>query len=189
MASLEDVQVVLDETREAMEKAIRSLRAELQKIRTGRASTAILDGIQADYYGTPTALNQLANLTTPDARLIVISPYDKSALPAIEKAIQASDLGLTPQSDGKVVRIPIPPLTEERRRELVRHVHKVAEEHKVGVREARREGLAMLKDLEADGLPADDRRRADRQVQELTDEYVKRIDEMVAVKEKEILEV
>ncbi len=189
MASLEDVQVVLDETREAMEKAIRSLRAELQKIRTGRASTAILDGIQADYYGTPTPLNQLANLTTPDPRLIVISPYDKSALPAIEKAIQASDLGLTPQSDGKVVRIPIPPLTEERRRELVRHVHKVAEEHKVGVREARREGLAMLKDLEADGLPVDDRRRADRQVQELTDEYVNRIDEMVAVKEKEILEV
>ena len=189
MASMEDVQVVLDETREAMEKAIRSLRAELQKIRTGRASTAILDGVQADYYGTPTPLNQLANLTTPDPRLIVISPYDRAALPAIEKAIQASDLGLTPQSDGKVVRIPIPPLTEERRRELVRHVHKVAEEHKVGVREARREGLATLKELESDGLPADDRRRADRQVQELTDEYVKRIDEMVAAKEKEILEV
>ncbi len=130
----DDLGLVQGEAKEGMEKSLRSLRAELQKVRTGRASTALLDGIQVDYYGTPTPLNQLANLTTPDPRLIVISPYDKGAMQAIEKAIQTSDLGLTPSYDGKVVRIPIPPLTEERRKELVKHVHRLAEDHKVGVR-------------------------------------------------------
>jgi ribosome recycling factor len=172
-----------------MEKALRSLRHELQKVRTGRANAQLLDGISADYYGAQTPLNQMANLTVPDPRMIVISPYDRSAIGAIEKAIQASDLGLTPQSDGKLVRIPIPPLTEERRKELVKHVHKAAEEHKVGVREARRDGLALLKDLEKDGLPADDRHRADKKIQDLTDEFVTKLDELTGQKEKEILEV
>jgi ribosome recycling factor len=169
---------------------VRSLRAELQRVRTGRASTALLDGIQVDYYGTPTPLNQLANLTTPDPRLIVINPYDKGAMQAIEKAIQTSDLGLTPSNDGKVVRIPIPPLTEERRKELVKHVHRLAEDHKVGIREARRDGLSMLKDLENDGsLPQDDKRLAEKKVQTLTDDYVKKVEEVIAQKEAEILQV
>jgi ribosome recycling factor len=185
----EDLGVVYDECREAMEKAIRSLKADLQKVRTGRASTALLDGLQVDYYGTPTPLNQLANLTVPDARLIVIAPYDKGAMQAIERAIQTSDLGLTPNNDGKVIRIPIPPLTEERRKELVKQVKRAAEEHKVGVRDARRDALAMLKDLEGDGLPADEKRRAEKKVQDFTDEYVKKIDQIVQQKEQEILQV
>jgi len=185
-----DVALVQDEARASMDKAIRSLRADLQKVRTGRASTALLDGIQVDYYGTPTPLNQLANLTTPDPRLIVISPYDKGSIHAIEKAIQTSDLGLVPSNDGKVVRIPIPPLTEERRKELVKHVHKLAEHHKVGVREARRDALAMIKDLESEGsIPQDDRRQAEKKIQGLTDEFVKKIEEITAQKEAEILQV
>ena len=185
-----DVAIVYDEAKESMEKAIRSLGAEIRRVRTGRASTALLDGIQIDYYGTPTPLNQLANLTTPDLRLIVISPYDKSVIKAIEKAIQTSDLGLTPSSDGKVVRIPIPPLTEERRKELVKHVHRLAEDHKVGVREARRDGLSMLKDLESEGaLPQDERRQAEKKMQGLTDDFTKKIEEMTAQKEEEILQV
>ena len=185
----ENLGVVYDACREAMEKAIRSLKADLQKVRTGRASTALLDGLQVDYYGTPTPLNQLANLTVPDARLIVIAPYDKGSMQAIERAIQTSDLGLTPNNDGKVIRIPIPPLTEERRKELVKHVKRAAEEHKVGVRDARRDALAMLKDLEGDGLPADEKRRAEKKVQDFTDDYVKKIDQIIQQKEQEILQV
>ena len=185
-----DAALVLNETREGMEKAIRSLRVDLQKVRTGRASAALLDGIQIDYYGTPTPLNQLANLTTPDPRLIVISPYDKSVLQAIEKAVLASRLGLTPSNDGKVVRIPIPQLTEERRKELVKHVHRLAEGHKVGVREARRDGLSMLKDLESEGaISKDDKHREEKNVQKLTDDHVKKIDEMTSGKEEEIFQV
>ena len=186
----EDLAIVYDAGKESMEKAIRSLRAEIQRVRTGRASTALLDGIQVDYYGTATPLNQLANLTTPDPRLIVISPYDKSVIKAIEKAIQSSDLGLTPASDGKVVRIPIPPLTEERRKELVKHVHRLAEDHKVGVRDARREALSVLKDLESEGdLPQDERRQGEKKMQGLTDDFIKKIEEMIAQKEEEILQV
>ncbi len=184
-----DLGVVYDECREAMEKALRSLKTDLQKVRTGRASMALLDGLQVDYYGTPTPLNQLANLTVPDARLIVIAPYDKGAMQGIERAIQTSDLGLTPNNDGKVIRIPIPPLTEERRKELVKHVKRAAEEHKVGVRDARRDAIAMLKDLEGDGLPADEKRRAEKKVQDFTDEYVKKIDQIIQQKEQEILQV
>ncbi len=188
--AVEDIAVVRNEAKESMEKAVRSLRAELQRVRTGRASTALLDGIQVDYYGTPTPLNQLANLTTPDLRLIVISPYDKSVMQAIEKAVLSSDLGLTPSNDGKVVRIPIPPLTEERRKELVKHVHRLAEDHKVGVREARRDALSLLKELEGDGsIPQDEHRQAEKKIQSLTDDHVKKIEEMSAQKEEEILQV
>jgi ribosome recycling factor len=186
----EDLEVVYAEAKEAMDKALRGLRTDLQKVRTGRASTALLDGIMVDYYGTPTPINQLANMSTPDPRLIVISPYDKGALAGIEKAVLTSQLGLTPSSDGKVVRIPIPPLTEERRKDLVKQVHRLAEDHKVGVRDGRRDALAMLKDLEADGsVPADDKRREEKRIQALTDEHIKKIDEMQAAKEAEILQV
>ena len=186
----EDSELVYAEAKEAMDKSLRGLRGDLQKVRTGRASTALLDGIQVDYYGTPTPLNQLANLSTPDPRLIVVSPYDKGSIQAIEKAIQTSDLGLTPSNDGKVVRIPIPSLTEERRKELVKHLHKLAEHHKVGVREARRDALAMVKDLESEGgIPQDERRQAEKKIQGLTDEFVKKIDEIASQKEEEILQV
>jgi len=186
----EDVTLVLDETVEAMKKSIEHLRHDLQKIRTGRANTSLLDGIQVDYFGTATPLNQLATLSAPDPRLIVISPFDKSCIGDVEKAIQASDLGLTPANDGKVVRIPIPALTEERRKELVKHVHKVAEKHKVGVREARRDGLALLKDSQKDrAISEDQRHRAEKKVQDLTDEHTGTIDAMCAQKEKEIMEV
>ena len=186
----EDIQVVLDETREEMEKAIKSLRIDLSKVRTGRANPALLDGLQVDYYGTPTPLQQLANLGAPDPRLIVISPYDKGALSGIEKAVLSANLGLTPSSDGKLVRIPIPPLTEERRKDLVKQIHRMAEDHKVGVREARRDALTMLKDLESKGsVPADDRKREEKRIQTLTDEQIKKIEEMQAAKEAEILQV
>jgi len=185
----EDVAMVVEETKSGMDKALRSLRAELQKVRTGRASAALLDGVQVDYYGTPTPLNQLANLSTPDPRLIVISPYDKGVFQDIEKAILKADLGLSPSNDGKVVRVPVPPLTEERRKELVKHVHRLAEDHKVGVREARRDGLSLLKDLVSEGLSEDDKRREEKNIQTLTDDHVKHIDQMAASKEEEILQV
>ncbi len=186
----DDTGVVMEEANEAMEKALRSLKIDLQKVRTGRANPSLLDGIQVDYYGTPTALNQLANLSAPEPGLIVVSPYDKGALAAIERAIQGSDLGLTPSNDGKLVRIPIPPLTEERRKELCKHVRKLSEDHKIGVREARRAALGMLKDLEGEGsLPADERHRAEKQIQERTDAFVKKIDETTSQKEEEILQV
>ena len=186
----EDLELVYGEAKDAMDKSLRGLRGDLQKVRTGRASTALLDGVQVEYYGTPTPINQLANMSTPDPRLIVISPYDKSSISAIEKAVLAANLGLTPSNDGKVVRIPIPPLTEERRKDLVKQIHRLAEDHKVGVREARRDALAMVKDLESEGsVPADDRKREEKRIQTLTDEHIQKIDEMKAAKEAEILQV
>jgi ribosome recycling factor len=186
----EDVGLVLEEAKSAMEKTIQSFRKELTRVRTGRASTSLLDGVLVDYYGASTPLNQLANLNTPDPRLIVISPYDKGALSGIEKAILASDLGLTPNNDGSVIRIGIPALTEERRKDLVKQVRKMAEEHKVGVREGRRDGISMLKDLESEGgLGKDDRHRAEKSVQDLTDKFIAKVDELTAEKEKEVLEV
>jgi len=188
--SEEDVALVVEETTDSMDKAIRSFRAELTKVRTGRANPAILDGVQVDYYGAPTPLNQLANVGVPDARLIVVSPFDAGALNDIEKSILAADLGLTPSNDGKVIRCPVPPLTEERRKEIVKQVKKAAEEHKVGIRDARRTAISMLKDMENEGaLPADDRKRAEKTVQELTDRHTALIDEMTQAKEQEVLEV
>ena len=184
------VEGAIARARDEMEKSIQHLKDDLRKVRTGRANPALLDGIRVDYYGTPTPLNKLANLSAPDPRTIVISPFDRGALPAIEKAIQASDLGLTPNNDGKLIRCPVPPLTEQRRKELVKHVKKTSEHHKLGVREARREALASLKQLEADGeLPSDDRARAEKKVQGLTDDFVKQIDAQADQKEQEILQV
>jgi len=185
----DDVAMVIGEAKAAMEKALRSLRAELQKIRTGRANAALFDGVQVDYYGTPTPLNQLANLSTPDPRLIVISPYDKGSFQEIEKAILKADLGLSPSNDGKVVRVPVPPLNEERRKELVKHMHRLGEERKVGVREARRDALSLLKELTNEGLSEDDKRREEKNVQSLTDDFVKQIDQTMTTKEEEILQV
>jgi ribosome recycling factor len=189
MAEEEDVNAVIDEGRSSMNKAIERFGKELTKVRTGRASTSILDGVTVDYFDTPTPLNQLATLSVPDPRMIVVSPFDKSAIAAIEKTIQSSDLGLTPSNDGKVIRIQIPPLTEERRKILVKQVKKIAEDHRIRVRDARRDSLSLLKDLEDDGLSKDDRHRAEKKIQDLTDEFVKKIDEQTAQKEKDVLEV
>jgi ribosome recycling factor len=189
MADDEDVDAVIDEARDGMEKAIERFHKELTKVRTGRASTNLLDGLSVDYFDTPTPLKQLATLSVPDPRMIVVSPFDKTAISAIEKAIQKSDLGLTPSNDGKVIRLQIPPLTEERRKQLVKQVRKIAEDHRIRVRDNRRDGLSLLKDLEEGGLSKDDRHRAEKKVQELTDEFVKKVDELTAQKEKDVLEV
>jgi ribosome recycling factor len=186
----DDIAIVLGEAKDEMEKSLRSLRIELQKVRTGRANPALLENVSVDYYGTPTPLRQLANLSAPDPRLIVVSPYDRGAIGDLERAIRTANLGFTPNNDGKIIRIPIPPLTEERRKDLVKQVKKMAEEHKIGVRDARRSAMEMVKELEDDGtISADDKRRVEKQVQDLTDDYVKKIDEMIAHKEKEVLEV
>jgi ribosome recycling factor len=189
MAEEEDVNAVIDEGRDAMDKALERFHKELRKIRTGRASTNLLDGITVDYFDTPTPLNQLATLSVPDPRMIVVSPFDKTAIAAIEKTIQSSDLGLTPSNDGKVIRIQIPPLTEERRKALVKQVRKIAEDHRIRVRDARRDSIGLLKDLEDDGLSKDDRHRAEKKVQDVTDGFIKKIDDLTSQKEKDVLEV
>lgn len=181
---------VHDETKLRMQKALDAFRHELSKLRTGRASLSILDGIKAEYYGNPTPLNQLSNMGTPDARTIVIQPWDASALSAIEKAIQKSDLGLNPVNDGRVIRLPIPPLNEERRKELVKVVKKHGEECKISIRNARREAVESLKKLKSDSkITEDDLKKSETQVQKLTDDFIKQIDETAAHKEKDIMEV
>jgi ribosome recycling factor len=181
---------VLESARQDMEKTIAALRKELSHVRTGRASTALLEGITVDYYGTKTPLNQLATLSAPEATLLVVQPYDKSTIAAIEKAIMSSDLGLNPLNDGKLIRIPIPPLTEERRRDLVKHVRKLAEDYRVSVRNHRRDSLEMLKDLEKEKeITEDDRRQAAEKVETLTKQYVEKVDKTLKSKEDEIMAV
>jgi ribosome recycling factor len=180
---------IYQETRDSMGKALEALKNELSRLRTGRASLTILDGIKVDYYGTMTPLNQMATLAVPESRLITIQPWDASVIKDIEKAILKSDLGLTPSSDGKIVRISIPQLTGERRKELVKVVHKVCEEHKVSVRNYRRDSNDLLKSMKKEGeISEDDAYKAQDEVQKITDEYIKLIDECYQEKEKEILE-
>ncbi len=180
---------IYDETRESMDKAIVALKKELKRLRTGRASLSILDGIKVDYYGTMTPLNQMASLAVPESRLITIQPWDVSVIKEIEKAVLKSDLGLTPSNDGKIIRIAIPPLTEDRRKELVKIVHKMCEEHKVSVRNIRRDSNDLLKTMKKDGeISEDDGFKAQDEVQKITDEQIKLIDECYKQKEKEILE-
>jgi ribosome recycling factor len=181
---------VLDDTRRDMEKTLAALRKELSHVRTGRASTALLEGITVDYYGTKTPLNQLATLSAPEATLLVVQPYDKGVTAAIEKAIKASDLGLNPLNDGKLIRIPIPSLTEERRRDLVKHIRKLAEDYRVSMRNHRRDTLEMLKELEKEKeVTEDDRRHAAEKVETLTKEYIERIDKTLKGKEDEIMAI
>lgn len=183
------IESIYQETREGMNKSIDSLKNEFKKVRTGRASLSILDGIRVEYYGTMTPLNQMASLSIPESRLINIQPWDVSVIKDIEKAILKSDLGLTPSNDGKLIRISIPPLTEERRKELVKVIHKKGEEHRVTVRNIRRDSNELLKELKKDGeISEDDAFRAQDQVQKITDEYIKLIDDVCKEKEKEILE-
>lgn len=180
---------IYQETRESMGKTVEALKRELQRIRTGRASLSVLDGIKVDYYGTPTPLNQMATLAVPESRQITIQPWDASVIKDIEKAILKSDLGLTPSNDGKILRISIPPLTEERRKELVKVIHKICEDHKVTVRNTRRDSNDLLKSLKKDGdISEDEAFRSQDEVQKITDKYIKLIDECYSEKEKEILE-
>jgi ribosome recycling factor len=173
-----------------MDKALGDLQHEMASIRTGRASLGILDHIRVDYYGTPTPLNQLANLHVPEPSLITIAPWDVSQIGPIEKAIRVSDLGLNPANDGKVIRLPIPPLTEERRKELVKKLHAAAEHHRVAVRNIRRDGNEAVKKLLKDKkITEDDEKRAHDEVQKLTDAHMEKIDQASKSKEKEILEI
>jgi ribosome recycling factor len=183
------IEETLQETEERMGKTITDLKNELKRVRTGRASLSLLDGIRVEYYGTQTQLNQMASLSVPESRLIVIQPWDVSAIKEIEKAILKSDLGLTPSSDGKLIRISIPPLTEERRKELVKVVSKMCEEHKIAARNIRRDSNELLKGFKKDGdISEDDAFKAQDSVQKITDEHINRIDKIYKDKEKEILE-
>jgi len=176
--------------RQEMEQAVAAFKHELSRVRTGRASTALLEGLHVNYYGAKTPLRQLAGLAAPEARLLVVTPYDKGAMHEIEKAIQTSDLGLTPMNDGKVIRIPIPELTEERRKELVRHVRKMAEDFRVSIRNHRRDGNDMLKELHKEKkVTDDDLRAAEARIQQFTTEFIEKLDKVLAAKEAEIMEV
>jgi len=183
----EDVVEIMDDCQQSMSKAVDNLKRELAKIRTGRANLAILDGIRVEYYGTPTPLNQVAALTVADPRLITIKPWDKTLVPLIEKSILTGGTGLTPNNDGELIRLPIPPLTGERRKELVRSVKQCGENGKIAVRNIRRDANDLLKSV--DSLPEDDLAKAKKQVQDKTDSWVGTIDQISAEKESEILEV
>ena len=180
---------IYEDTRESMGKTITSLQNDFKRVRTGRASVSLLDAIRVDYYGTQTPLNQMATLAAPESRLITIQPWDTSVIKDIEKALLKSDLGLTPSSDGKIIRISIPPLTEERRKELVKQINKMSEEHKIALRNIRRDANDMLKALKKDGdISEDDAFKAQDEVQKITDDHIRRVEEVTKEKEKEILE-
>ena len=185
--SVKDVEI---SSKSRMEKAVTDLQHAMASIRTGRASVSLLDHIRVDYYGTPTPINQVANLHVPEPTLITVQPWDVSQIGAIEKAIRASDLGLNPANDGKLVRIPIPPLNEERRKELVKHLHTVAEDHRVAIRNIRRDGNEAVKKLLKDKkITEDEDRRGHDEIQKMTDLYMQKLDQAAKNKEKEILEI
>jgi ribosome recycling factor len=185
--SIDDIQL---EAQDRMEKTVEDLRREMGSLRTGRASVHLLDTIRVDYYGSMTPLNQMANLSAPEPTLIQIQPWDVSQIGAIEKAIQTSDLGLNPQNDGKLIRLPIPPLTQERRQQFVKQLHQMTEKHRVAVRNLRRDANDAIKKLEKDKVVSEDEaRHAQDEIQKLTDDTIKTLEGASAVKEKEILEI
>jgi ribosome recycling factor len=187
MAAIEEF---LADAKRRMDRSIEATHHEFNSIRTGRASPALLDRVTIDYYGTPTPLKTLASISAPEARLLVVQPFDPGAIKNIERAIQESDLGLTPSNDGKLIRLPIPALTEERRKDLVKVVRRVAEDGKVAIRNVRRDIMQHLKELVVNGDVGDDEeRRAEQQVQKITDQHTKSIDDLLKVKEAEIMEV
>jgi len=183
-------EAIFTQLQKEMDQALVALRKELGRVRTGRASTALLEGIVVEYYGATTPLNQLATLSVPESRLLVIQPFDRSAMGEIEKAILKSDLGLTPTNDGKVIRVPIPRLTEERRKELVKHVKRIAEEFRVSIRNHRRVAIEHVKESEKKKeITADDVKHGQDRVQKITDEFIARVDKVLKAKEEEIMEV
>lgn len=181
---------ITNDSEDGMKKAIDSFKRDLQKVRTGRANTSMLDGIKVDYYGTPTPVNQVATVQVVDARLITVKPWEKSMLPVIDKAIRASDLGINPVADSELVRLPIPPLTQERRKELAKVVNKQTEEARVAVRSARRDAMDMIKDAEKDKqITEDERKNGEKRVQDLTDKYIAMVEDIAKAKEKEIMDL
>jgi len=181
---------VYADARDRMNKALENLEREYRRLRTGRASISLVDEIRAEYYGTPTPLNQLSTITVPEPRTIVIQPWDNSVIGEVEKAIQKSELGLNPTNDGKIIRIHIPPLTAERRRDLVKVIKKMAEETKVAARNIRRDVNEMIKELKKEKeISEDEQFRAQEEIQRITDDFIKKIDGLYAAKEKEILEI
>lgn len=184
------IDAIFKELKDKMDRSIDALHRDIAKLRTGRASISMLDGIRVDYYGTMTPLNQLATMSVPESRLITIQPWDAGVLSNIEKAIMNSDLGLTPTNDGKLIRISIPQLTEERRKEIVKTAKKIAEECKIAVRNNRRDANEEIKKLEKDKtISQDDLKKAQTRIQEITDKYIDRVDDILKHKEKEIMEV
>src|SRR5579864_4070503 len=188
--SFKTVKEIETSARTRMEKALADLQHDMAGVRTGRASVSLLDNVRADYYGTPTPLNQLATLHVPEPTLITVQPWDVSQIVAIEKAIRSSDLGLNPGNDGKIIRVPIPALTEERRKEIVKRLHHIAEDHRVAMRNVRRDANEQLKKLLKDKLISEDEeRRALEEMQKLTDGSIQRLDVSAKAKEKEIMEI
>ena len=183
-------QEVITTAKDKMQKTIGVFQTELRSIRAGRANPQLLDRVMVDYYGTPTPLTQMGNVTSPEPRMLMVSIWDQKALPLVEKAIQKSDLGLNPSNDGKVIRLVIPELTEERRKDLTKLVHKASEEAKVAVRSIRRDAMEQFKKLQKDGkITEDDQSKAEKKMQDATDESIKAVDDLAAKKEKEIMEV
>lgn len=181
---------IIDEAKEKMEKSLEHYRSELKSVRTGRASVAMFDNIRVDYYGTPTPLSQIGTLSAPEPRMITIQPWERNLIPAIEKAILTSNMGFNPSNDGSLIRVPIPQLTEERRKEIVKMIKKMAEEAKVIIRNIRRDANEGFKKSEKDKeISEDDAKKGVVKIQEITDEYIKKIDEVTAKKEKDIMEI
>jgi len=190
MASNPALKETFAQLRTRMEKAVEDFRKELAALRTGRASVHMLDSVNVDYYGTAMPLNQIAQVHAPEAQLITVQPFDPSSLGAIEKAIRSADLGLNPMNDGKLIRVPVPPLTEERRRDLVKRLHKVLEDHRTAIRNIRRDGNELIKKtLKDKKITEDDERRSLEEIQKLTDDEIKKMEDMGKAKEKEILEI
>src|SRR5438477_5011342 len=190
MAAIPGLKDIYVQLKTRMEKAVEDFRKEMAATRTGRASVHMLDAVSVDYYGSQMPLNQIAQVHAPEAQLITVQPFDPSSLTSIEKAIRTADLGLNPMNDGKIIRVPVPPLTEERRREMVKHLHKVLEEHRTAVRNIRRDGNeAIKKALKDKKITEDQEKRALDEIQRLTDDEIKKMDEMSKAKEKEVMEV
>jgi ribosome recycling factor len=185
----EEVQLYLDEAKETMDKALAHLNYELSKVRAGKASTSMLEGVMVEYYGAPTPLSQVANVNTPDARTIIIQPWEKSVISAIERGIINANIGLAPTNDGIIIRLTVPPLTEERRRELVKKTKGEGENAKIAIRNIRRDVNGGIKDLQKDGLPEDMAKDAEAKVQTMTDKYIAKVDEILVEKEKDIMTV
>lgn len=186
---MNDVKSVMEHAKAGMEKALNHLEVQLTKIRAGKANPAIFESVHVDYYGSMVPISQTASVNTQDARTIIIQPWEKSLLTPIEKAIQAANLGLNPQNDGVIIRITIPPLTEERRKELVKAAKNEGEEAKVGIRNSRKDAMENVKKLQKNGLPEDEAKDAETKIQQLTDQYVQKTDKHIEQKEKEILTV
>src|SRR5919108_2981925 len=190
MAAVPALREVYLQLKARMDKAVEDFRRELGSVRTGRANVHMLDTIRVDYYGSELPLNQIAQVHAPEAQLITVQPFDPSSLATIEKAIRSAGLGLNPANDGKMIRIPVPPLTEERRKEMVKHLHKILEEHRTAVRNIRRDGLDLIKKTQKDKkITEDEERRAIDELQKLTDDEIKKMEEMSKNKEKEVLQV